>query len=198
MRHINFTLGVPVTPYQYAGGVRFDPSGFNGADNSHYLSGTGVVTFGEGGVDDAEDADVVIHELGHGLHDWLTAGGLSQVNGLSEGLGDYVAQSYSRSLAQWTSAEAPFHWTFSWDGHNVFWAGRITNYSATYPAGLVGQVHTDGQIWVTCLMRIWNQIGRNATDRAVYEGIPRRIHSIFDFLNVKGSDVYIKDIVTGE
>ena len=171
MRHIVNTLGVPVTPYQYAGGVRFDPSGLSGDDNSHYTSSNGVIAFGEGGVDDAEDADVVIHELGHGLHDWLTAGGLSQVNGLSEGLGDYVCQSYSRGLGQWASNEAPYHWTFSWDGHNEFWPGRITNSPALYPGGLVGQVHSDGQIWATCLMRIWNAIGRNQTDRAVYEGI---------------------------
>ncbi len=171
MRHVNTTLGVPVTPIQYAGGVRFDPSGLSGDDNAHYTPGTGVIAFGEGGVDDAEDADVVIHELGHGLHDWLTGGSLSQVNGLSEGCGDYVAQSYSRSLGQWTSAEAPFHWTFSWDGHNEFWAGRTTNHPALYPGGLTGAIHTDGQIWATCLMRIWNQIGRNQTDRAFYEGL---------------------------
>lgn len=171
MRFLNLTLGVSVTPFQYVGGVRFDPSGLSGADNSHYLPSTGQVSFGEGGVDDAEDADVVIHELGHGLHDWLTAGGLSQVNGLSEGLGDYFCQSYSRSLGQWTSVEAPFHWTFSWDGHNEFWGGRITNTAATYPGGLVGQVHSDGQIWATSLMRIWNTVGRANTDRAVCEGI---------------------------
>jgi subtilisin-like proprotein convertase family protein len=172
MRHVNLTLGVPVTPYQYATGrVRFDPSGLNGTDNSHYVPSTGQLAFGEGGVDDAEDADVVIHELGHGLHDWLTAGGLSQVNGLSEGLGDYVAQSYSRSLGQWASNEAPYHWVFSWDGHNEFWPGRTTNYGALYPGGLVNQIHTDGQIWSSCLMKIWDDIGRNKTDAAVFEGI---------------------------
>ena len=171
MRHVNLTLGVIVMPYQYVGGVRFDPSGLSLADNSHYVPSTGQLAFGEGGVDDAEDADVVIHELGHGLHDWLTAGGLSQVNGLSEGLGDYVAQSYSRSLGQWASNEAPYHWVFSWDGHNEYWAGRITNYGALYPGGLVNQVHTDGQIWSSSLMKIWNDIGRNKTDAAVFEGI---------------------------
>ncbi len=171
MRHLNLTLGVTVMPYQYAGGVRFDPSGLNGTDNSHYLTSTGQLAFGEGGVDDAEDADVVIHELGHGLHDWLTLGGLSQVEGLSEGLGDYFAQSYSRSLGQWAANEAPYHWVFSWDGHNEFWGGRITNYGAAYPGGLIGQVHTDGQIWASSLMRIWNDVGRAKTDAAVCEGI---------------------------
>ena len=171
MRYINTTLGITVMPFQYAGGVRFDPSGLSGSDNSHYTPSTGQIAFGEGGVDDAEDADVVIHELGHGLHDWLTAGGLSQVNGLSEGTGDYVAQSYSRSLGQWAPNEGPYHWVFSWDGHNEFWPGRVTNYGALYPGGLVGQVHADGQIWSTCLMRIWNDLGRDLTDAAVYEGL---------------------------
>lgn len=171
MRYLNTVLGVSVTPYQYAGGVRFDPSGFSGADNSHYLTGSGVVSFGEGGVDDAEDSDVIIHELGHGLHDWVTGGGLSQVDGLSEGLGDYNAASYSRSLGQWASGDAAFQWTFNWDGHNPFWPGRITNYAAHYPDGLVGQVHTDGQIWATCLMKIWNDVGQQQADRAVWEGI---------------------------
>jgi len=171
MRHVNVTLGMSVMPYQYVGGVRYDPSGFNGSDNSHYLLSNGSLAFGEGGVDDAEDADVVVHELGHGLHDWLTAGGLSQVDGLSEGIGDYVAQSYSRSYGQWASNEAPYQWTFNWDGHNPFWPGRVTNYGATYPGGLDGEVHDDGQIWATCLMKIWDDVGRNKCDKAVFSGI---------------------------
>lgn len=171
MRYINTTLGISLMPFQYPGGVRFDPHGLNGADNSHYLGGNGRLAFGEGGVDDAEDADVVLHELGHGLHDWATSGSLSQVNGLSEGSGDYWCQSYSRSVAVWTPAQAAYHFTFSWDGHNPFWGGRITNYTALYPGGLVGQIHTDGQIWATCLMKIYDAIGRTKTDMAFLEGM---------------------------
>ena len=172
MRYINVTLGTTLMPFQYVGGVKFDPSGLNGADNSHYLGGSGVIAFGEGGVDDAEDADVIIHELGHGLHDWLTGGNLSQVNGLSEGSGDYWAQSYSRAYSgQWTSSDAAYHYMFHWDGHNPFWGGRTTNYGATYPGGLTGSIHTDGQIWATALMRIYNAIGNQATDLAFLEGL---------------------------
>ena len=176
MRYLNNTvpnggLGLNIRPFAYPGGVQFDPSGFNGADNSHYLGGSQRLAFGEGGVDDAEDADVVIHELGHGLHDWVTGGSLSQVNGLSEGTGDYIAQSYSRSFNLVPSADEHFNWVFNWDGHNPFWGGRVTNYGATYPGGLVGQVHTDGQIWATVNMRIWNQLGRTKTDTVFWEGL---------------------------
>lgn len=171
MRHLNVDLGVSVVPIQYSGGARFDPHGLSGSDNSHYTSGNGVVAFGEGGVDDAEDADVVVHELGHAMHDWVTSGSLSQVNGLSEGIGDFVAQSYSRDFHQWGTSDPQYHWVFNWDGHNPFWGGRITNYGAVWPAGLVGQVHTDGQIWATCMMRIWDALGRDQTERAHWTGI---------------------------
>jgi Zn-dependent metalloprotease len=171
MRYINDTLMCNIMPFQYTTGVRVDPHGLNGADNSHYLGGSGRVAFGEGGVDDAEDVDVVLHELGHGIHDWVTGGNLSQVNGLSEGSGDYWAASYSRSLNQWASTDPQYFWVFDWDGHNPFWNGRRTDYPNTYPGGLVGQIHTDGQIWSTCLMRIWNAIGRTQMDKAFLEGL---------------------------
>ncbi|MGH2537448.1 MAG: BACON domain-containing protein, partial [Candidatus Promineifilaceae bacterium] len=171
MRYINVTLGIPLAPIQYVGGARYDPHGLNGADNSHYSSVTGEVAFGEGGVDDAEDADVVLHELGHAIHDWITGGSLSQVEGLSEGTGDYWAASYSRSLGQWTPADPQYYWVFDWDGHNPFWPGRITNYTGHYPEDLTGQIHTDGQIWSTSLMRIFDDIGQERIDAAVLEGL---------------------------
>ena len=171
MRYINIDLGLAIKPTDYSGGVRFDPHGLNGADNSHYLGGSQQVSFGEGGVDDAEDSDVIHHELGHGLHDWVTNGGLSQVNGLSEGCGDYWAASYNRGVGNWTSSDPAYNWVFNWDGHNPFWNGRIVNYAPTYPGGLTGAIHTDGQIWSTAMMNVWNDIGQIQADKAFWEGL---------------------------
>lgn len=169
MRYINNTLGISLIPHQYAGGVRFDPHGLNGADNSHYSPGSGEIAFGEGCVDDAEDADVVIHELGHGIHDWLTNG--STAGQFGEGSGDYIAQSYSRALNQWTASDPSYHFMFHWDGHNTCWGGRITNSTKTYPADIVNQVHSDGEIWSAALMEIHDLIGRTKTDAAFLEGL---------------------------
>lgn len=177
LRYINETLGIPCIPYQAsnAGAVWFDPHGASSADNSFYSNGQ--LQFGEGGVDDAEDADVVLHELGHGLHDWITSGGLSQVNGLSEGCGDYWAVSYSRSLNQWDSSDPQYNWVFNWDGHNEWWDGRITDYGAIYPGGLVNQIHTDGQIWATALLTIWDELGKEKTDKAFLNGLDLTVSS---------------------
>lgn len=168
-RYINDDLGIPLVSIYNGGVVRYDPHGANGADNSFYSAGS--LQFGEGGVDDAEDMDVVLHELGHGLHDFITNGSLSQVNGLSEGTGDYWANSYKRSTGFWDITDPQYFWVFGWDGHNPFWNGRVTNYSAMYPGGLTGSIHTDGQIWASVLLEIWEIIGREKMDAAVWEGL---------------------------
>ncbi len=170
MRYLNVTLGCNIMPRQYAGGVQYDPHSVNGADNSHFSSGTGELCFGEGCVDDAEDSDVIHHELGHGLHDWVTNGGLSQNEGLSEGCGDYWAGSYNRGLNQWTPSDPQYYWMFNWDGHNACWAGRQLNVTG-YPGALINQVHTDGQLWASCLMTIWDEVGQQDLDKAFWEGL---------------------------
>ncbi|HZP11951.1 MAG TPA: GlyGly-CTERM sorting domain-containing protein [Nevskiaceae bacterium] len=171
MRYVNETLGLQIRPYQYDGGVQFDPQGLDGEDNSHYDSSTGQLAYGEGCVDDDEDADVIRHELGHGLHDWVTHGGLSnEIDGLSEGFGDYWAVSYSRRLNQWQPGEPEYNWVYSWDGHNECWSGRTVDYKLGWPLGL-GEQHTSGQIWSTCLMKIFDQIGPEKTDTAALEGL---------------------------
>ena len=167
MRYVNTTLGSVARPSAYTSGVRFDAHGLGGADNSHYVSGSQILAFGEGCVDDNEDADVIIHELGHALHDFL--GTISQVDGLSEGLGDYVAASYTRSLGLLAPGTPSYNWIFKWDGHNVCWPGRTAARTGTYPAG--GVPHDRGQHWATANMRIWNAVGRERTDKAVFEGI---------------------------
>lgn len=172
MRYLNVDLGLNIRPLSYTGGVRFDPSGLNNADNSYYSGALERLAFGDGGVDDAEDSDVIHHELGHGLHDWVTGGNLSQVNGLSEGSGDYWAVSYNRSFANdWAANEAPHQWVFRWDGHNEFWNGRVTNISAIYPAGLSGSIHASGQLWATSMMLVYDAIGKEKTDVIFWEGL---------------------------
>ena len=172
MRYINSTLGVYCRPSQNGGVFQFDPSGLSGIDNSHYIPASENIAFGEGCVDDAEDADVVLHEFGHAIHDWLTGGNSSQVNGLGEGSGDYWAQSYSRSLNQWATTEPAYNYVFSWDGNNDCWSGRTTNYGPTYTATpTTTEIHDYGQVWATVLMKIYNQIGRQKTDKAFLEGL---------------------------
>jgi hypothetical protein len=111
------------------GAIACDPHGFNGADNSHYIPGTNRIAYGEGGVDDAEDADVILHEYGHAITNSIVPGwGGGDEPSMGEGFGDYWAASYSRSLYAFHS-----DWVYNWDGHNPFWGGRVVNNNYHYP-----------------------------------------------------------------
>ncbi len=64
-----------------------------GQDNSFYAPGADQIRFGRGGVDDAEDADVIVHEYGHAVQDAQAPGSFNgnQGGAMGEGFGDYLA-----------------------------------------------------------------------------------------------------------
>jgi hypothetical protein len=151
--------------------IRLDPHGYHGSDNSHYSPTGNWISWGEGGVDDAEDADVILHEYGHAIQfNIVPTWGGGESGALGEGFGDYWAGSYSRSLGQWTSSDDQYNWVFTWDGHNPFWLGRMLNDQRTYPFGGL-PIHTAGQIWSAALMGIWDDLGRDVTDRLVLKSL---------------------------
>lgn len=152
-----------------AGPLSVEPHGLCGSDNSKYFVESNRLAFGDGGIDDAEDADVIWHEYGHALLE-AAAPGLLRTNegvALHEGWADYWAASYSRHLEE--SGKVPIgDWrkVFTWDG-NQFWNGRRLDALAHYPEGLTGQVHTDGLMWATTLMQVHDDLGAAVTDRLV-------------------------------
>jgi hypothetical protein len=148
--------------------TQVDPHALDNDDNSMYSKGGGHsrLFFGEGGVDDAEDADVVIHEYGHALSDQASPssnfGG--ERSAVDEGLGDYFATSYSRSIS-------PYRWQdmFTWDGHNEYWSGRDAASTKHYPEDLGFSIHNNGEMWNSTLMQIWEALGRNTTDKLMFQ-----------------------------
>lgn len=177
LRYMDEELDIKIEPWLYDGGIRFDPRGALKLDNSYYDPPTQRLAFGEGGVDDAEDSDVVIHELGHFIHDALTSGSFSTVQGLSEGFSDFVANSYVRSTGLWTPDDEEYYWVFQWDGHNEFWDGRITNYGAKFPKGLQDNLHMDGQIFSSCCMKVWDLLGAKVCDELIFTGMSFTVSS---------------------
>ena len=155
--------------------LRVDPHALNGQDNSRVVINNGIpqMELGEGGVDDAEDADVIIHEYSHALvyHASPQSNSGQEREAMDEGFGDYLATTYSRQLSE-------FNWenVFSWDGHNEFYAGRDINHNKVYPDDLNNSIHLNGEIWAAALMDVWELIGKEATDSLVfslfYEMVP--------------------------
>ena len=148
--------------------INIDTHGLNGSDNSNFQSSFNPprITFGEGGVDDAEDADVILHEYGHAIMNSAAPGtntGTERAT-LDEANGDYFAASFSRSLNSnsWDSV-------YTWDGHNEYWDGRMASSDKHYPEDLVGNLYTDTDIWSSTIMQIWEDLGRNTTDQLLIE-----------------------------
>ena len=64
-----------------------------------------------------------------------------------------------------------YNWTFSFDGHNEFWPGRVTNVAAKYPEGARGSIHTAGQLWATVCMEVLETIGKEKADKLFWTAI---------------------------
>ncbi len=149
--------------------IEVDPHGASGADQSFYVSAAiPSIQYGEGGVDDAEDADVIIHEFTHALSDHASPGsntGLER-RAIDEGYGDYFAVSHSRTYSDYKWEEV-----FTWDGHNEFWFGRNADTDKHYPEDNSDNIYAASEIWSGALMDIFDLIGKEACDQLVCEAL---------------------------
>jgi zinc metalloprotease ZmpB len=150
--------------------TEIDAHGNFGDDNSTFYSTGGLpfLDMGEGGVDDAEDADVLIHEFSHGIS-WSANGGITNTDdrdGLDEGQADYFATSYSKQIDT-------FGWSrmFSWDGHNEFWDGRSAVTTMSIQTARTLGIYEVGEVWNTCMMKIYDQIGPLLTDKLMLQSL---------------------------
>ncbi|MFT5157736.1 MAG: hypothetical protein ACI83I_002298 [Bacteroidia bacterium] len=145
-----------------------DPHAMNGEDqsafNAHIEPHT--IEFGTGGVDDAEDGQVVIHEFVHSLSQNaapFTYTG-SDRKAMEEGFADYLCMAYSRELTGLSSTNI-----FSWDGHNEFWDGFDLQSNKNYQFDRTGNPNTDREIWSGTLNNIAEIIGFDILKTLLYE-----------------------------
>ncbi|MBB5870427.1 Zn-dependent metalloprotease [Allocatelliglobosispora scoriae] len=143
-------------------------------DNSFYDPSTDRLTFGTGGVDDAEDAEVIWHEYGHAIQDDQVPGFGSgaQSGAIGEGFGDYWAYSMSSAVSA-NTATTPLACIADWDAvsytSTVPHCLRRVDGTKVYPGDVAGEVHDDGEIWSRGLFDIFNALGRVQADRIILE-----------------------------
>jgi hypothetical protein len=159
---------------------------FDSDDNSFYSSTDGGLHFGDGGVDDAEDADVVIHEYGHSVQDnqvpgW-GPGGDTEQGAIGEGFGDLLAvmfymgtgdPAYEASVRRYcvmewdataynpVTAQNPGSGCLRWiNGMDESTGADIGAYS-----GAPTEVHDDGRYWSAAMTCVFDGMGGDTAAR---------------------------------
>ena len=148
-------------------------------DNSFYQNGS--LTFGTGGIRDAEDAEVILHETGHSIQDSQVPGLLDtdhhDIHSMSEGFSDYWAASFFADQGPKSPAWDVFF--DQWDGSigvnshpaangNPPYLRRLDS-SKHFPEDLDQEVHDDGEMWSACLWNVRRLLGRTASDKLLLE-----------------------------
>lgn len=164
-------------------------------DNAHYVPSIKILEFGTGGVDDAQDPDIIYHEYGHAIQDNQVPGFGDTIEGgaMGEGFGDYWASALMEDdAATLLGAACVAEWdatTYNpWNGVQGTGCLRRVDGAKQYPQDQVFEVHDDGEIWSAALWRM-----RQAVGGPVGDAIAVKAHS---FLNaaadiIDGSDALL-------
>jgi len=183
--------------------IPVDPHALSGADNSLYVGsavrGQGTLYFGDGGVDDAEDSDIVLHEFFHSVQDWIAPSAFfglssSQSRAMGEGFSDYWAFSSNYEPGLGTGRDP--YCIADWDARCF---GDDSSQQCGYPEGadclrrvdgtktmndfinadVSGTEHKNGEIWSSALREIFDALvrrhgvtdGRRMADTLVLESM---------------------------
>jgi hypothetical protein len=141
-----------------------------GIDNSFATTHKDEIRLGKGGVDDAEDEEVVLHEYGHAIHfSQNFVFGSTEAGAISEGFGDYWAVTVTDVIAPSTDKPCVADWdsvSYTAAPHCL----RRIDRDRHYPEDLTGRVHTDGQIWSRALWDIRQALGPATADTIILKG----------------------------
>jgi hypothetical protein len=145
-----------------------------GYDNSFSWDKKDLLRFGKGGVDDAEDAEVILHEYGHAILDSQSTpfgafGASPEAGAIHEGFGDYWAVTVSDVIAPTADPACVADWdSVSYTSETPHCLRRVDT-NLHYPEDLNGRVHHDGQIWSRALWDIRNALGHVKADTIILE-----------------------------
>ncbi len=179
-QYVQTELGLPDMG---SASVRADPQGENGSDGSS--GGANGLSFGEGGVDDASDAMIILHEYGHFLQDAAQSGSADGnfAGGVSEGFCDFLAAVYYDD--KHANPTATRGHMFSWDGNanDAFWAGRRYDSPLTLsgPAFELLGGYERGEIWCSTMFELYRKLGGDssrAARRSAARDLTIRLHLV--------------------
>ncbi len=143
-------------------------------DNSWYSPNARSLTFGTGGVDDAEDAEIILHEFGHAVQDAICPdfGQSAEAAAMGEGFGDYFAASFFAAVKPPRFGATVGSWDSVTSSEYDPPCLRRLDEPLTYESfdrSANADEHDNGKIWSAALWDIWRALGRDIADRLIIE-----------------------------
>jgi hypothetical protein len=131
-------------------------------DNSKFLPNSWELSFGAGRVMDAEDASIIVHELGHAIQEaqvkgWGNCQKHKPVRAMGEGFADWLATVY------FATERRSFHPTLvgDWDARGYeppdAYLRRVDTPKTM--SDWMGNEHSDGEIWSAALWDLYMHLG---------------------------------------
>jgi Zn-dependent metalloprotease len=141
------------------------------ADNSFYTPSTKKISYGTGGVDDAEDGEVIIHEYGHSVQDNQVPGfgAVEEGGAMGEGFGDYLGATVSSALTGDFQLTCIAEWDATSYAAGVPHCLRRLDSTKHYPENKDGEVHDDGEMWSASLFQIRTALGAAKADKLILQ-----------------------------
>jgi Zn-dependent metalloprotease len=165
-------------------------------DNSYYQPGRDQITLGAGGVDDGEDAEVIVHEYGHAVQDAQVEGFGSgtQAGAQGEGFGDYLAAAYTTERAPLAPLEFS-HCVMEWDAVSY-------DTQSVFPPGIclrrvdqarslskqrelcrkqgqgANEIHCIGEVWASALWTLRTSLGDDGDGRKIMDRVVLASHEL--------------------
>ncbi len=164
-----------------------------GLDNSFATDKKDELRFGKGGVDDAEDGEVILHEYGHAMHFSQSPTFYSSVESgaIGEGFSDYWAVTVSNVIAPTADPACVADWDSTSYTLNAPHCLRRVDTNLHYPEDLTGAVHHDGMIWSRALWDIRNALGHVKADTII-------LQAQFDFPGTTMPDLANRTVATAQ
>ena len=161
-------------------------------DNSFYQPSADRIELGTGGVDDGEDADVIVHEYGHSVQDAQNEAaftGQADPGAMGEGFGDYLSQAYSTEAVGFDS---------EWSRCVMEWDATSYDNNSNYPPGIClrrtdnpnsrleqeteqacgGEVHCVGEVWGSALFELRQELGDDGSNRSIMDRVTLASHEL--------------------
>lgn len=188
------TLNMGIEQYP----INVDAQGADGDDNSYFFtdtSGKPCLVFGEGGVADASDAHVIVHELGHAIHWYI--GSNQNERGNEEGFGDFLAGAW---LDRFNTHQFRRKEVFPWDNVNQLYSADRdfgTRRKFNDQNFFRYEIHVKGSVLAAALWDIFLSLGGDGNDAQRKQAADKVIHMYMEMLTSMASEASVDELADG-